>query len=979
MKKLILCASLVTAGMMASCEKELLVPEKTKPEWLGASIYEELRSGTHLDGTFNTYLQLVDDLGYAEVLSRTGSKTIFPANDEAFERFFRNNPYGVSSYGELKESMKKQLLYSSMLDNAMLAGMLSNVKADDNNVNRGVAIKHETNISVTDSITALKDGTQMPQNNTYWDSYRTKGIHVVYDATKPMMVHFTREQMLANNITTTGEDCDFGILRGEPVGTSVANSDTAYIFQTKIVNQDVTCTNGYVHQVRDVLFPPGNIPQVMRGESNTQLFSRILDYFCAPYYDKTTTDNYNAWAMQNGRQTIDSIFQVRYFTGGRSQGGSSNVTDPSGSLISDTKRLEWDLGWNQYYSSTNAANSLADMGAILAPTDDAIKEYFLPGGGGAYFIDLYGCMENTEENLPYNLDALHNNGNGILTSFVNNLIQNSFVASVPSKFGTLTNDGSGDFMGLSKADIQVTDGKYDVAVANNGVIYKMKSMIAPDEFQSVIGPAITYPDMSVMGYFSKDKTSGSTSSIFGADMYYYLMAMKANYLYFIPSDAGMQGCYIDPVSLGTPSPRALEFYSHVEPIPGTERTQTLYGVKIHNYDPETGTIDPAIRETVPNVVKNGSTSDYASQVYDLLNYNTVVLDAGEEVTNHYYLTKHGGAIYIKDFKEVDGEYSGEVYGGAQIDNGAVHANIEKGWKEKNGWAFRLDNLIQPSITSVNKLLNNHIDRFNLFLDMCAIFDDTDLLSWAGISNTPAIKDAPETAPQFKYMVFSPREGKALDINVNFFNGYNYTFYAPDNVAMEEAYNRGLPTYEAIRADYEKYIELEAEMGDEAAVEIRAAKALMLSQINVLRAFVRYHFQNNSVFADNYVANTSYQSLYSSDLGIPVNINVESHDGVLTVLDEYRMKNSNVAEPVLIKADDGQRLVNKMTRDYEFDASKESAKSIAVSSFATVHQISTPLCFNESGRYDDAWSTNAAKQAVTANYEQLVKLANNFNE
>ena len=979
MKKLILCASLVAAGLMTSCEKELLVPEDSKPVWLGASIYEELRNGKHLSGTFNTYLRLVDDLGYAEVLSRTGSKTIFPANDEAFERFFRNCPYKkangepVRAYGDLTEGMKKQLLYSSMLDNAMLAGMLSNVKQDDNNVTRGVAIKHETNISVTDSITLITDGLKMPQNNTYWDNYRKKGVNVVYDATKPMMVHFTREQMLANNITTTGVDSDFGILRGEPVGSSVANSDTAYIFQTKIINQDVTCTNGYVHQVNDVLFPPGNIAQVMRGEENTQLFSRILDYFCAPYYDKVTTDNYNSWALQNGRPTVDSVFQVRYFTGGRSQGGNANVVDPTGTLLDETKRLEWDLGWNQYYPSTNAANALADMGAILAPTDDAIKEYFLPGGGGAYFIDLYGTMENTEENLPYNLDALHNNGNGILTSFVNNLIQGSFVASVPSKFGTLTNDGSGDFMGLSTSDIQVTDGKYDVVVANNGVIYKMKSMIAPDEFQSVIGPAITYPDMSVMGFFSKDKTSGASQSTFGADMYYYLMAMKANYLYFIPSDQAMTGCYIDPVSLASAAPRALEFYSHVELIPGTERTQTLYGVRIHDYNPETGEINPAIRETVQNIVLSSGGSNYASQVYDLLNYNTVVLDEGEEVVNNYYLTKHGGAIYIKDFQESDGEYSGYVLGGAQIDNGATPAKIEKGWKEKNGWAFRLDNIIQPSLTSVNKLLSSNMDRFSTFLDMCGIFDDSDLLSWAGISNTPAVQGALETSPQFKYIVFSERSGKALDMNVNFFNGYNYTFFAPDNTAMTKAYNEmGLPTTEQIYEIYNKYIEADEEEYPEDSDEVVAAKAQVLNMINALRAFIRYHFQNNSVFADNYVEQTTYQSLYSSNLGIPVNITTASTDGVLTVRDE-------AGQSVIINAADTEKLVNKMTRDYEFDTSRESASSIAVSSFAVVHQIDTPLCYNKSKRYDDAWSSRAAVQAAAKNYGQLVKLANNINE
>lgn len=974
MKKLILCASVVALGMMASCQKDELVPEDAKPEWLGASVYEELRSGTHLSGTFNTYLRLVDDLGYAQVLSRTGSKTIFPANDEAFERFFRKNPYGVSSYEQLTEGMKKQLLYSSMLDNAMLAGMLSNVKADDNNVSRGVALKHATNISVTDSITTLYSGAQMPQNNTYWDYYRQKGINVVYDATRPMMVHFTREQMLANKITTTGADSDFGILRGEPVGTTINNSDTAYIFQTKIVNQDVTCTNGYVHQVKDVIVPPGNVGQALRADDNTKLFSRILDYHCAPYYDATTTNGYNAWALQNGRPVVDSIFQVRYFSD-RSQDGAANILDPMNALISTDKRLIWDPGWNQYYSSTNTALSLADIGAILVPTDDAVKEYFLPGGGGAYFIDLYGVpntgLPNTEENLPQNLDALQNYGNGILTSFVNNLMQNSFVATVPSKFGTITNKGSGDFMGLTKDDIQIKDGKYDVVVASNGVIYKMKEMIAPDEYQSVIGPAITYPDMSVMGYFSKDKTSGATASIFGADMYYYLMAMKANYLYFIPSDAALQGCYIDPISLGSSAPRALEFYSHVEPVPGTERTQTLYGVKIHDYDPATGTIDPNIRETVPNIVNSQGKSAYASQVYDLLNYNTVVLEAGASIKNNYYLTKHGGAIRLSDFQDNGGVYSGYVSGGAQIDNGATPARIEQGWQEKNGWAFRLDNVIQPSITSVSKLLNDNSDRFQSFLDMCTIFDETEVLEWAGIASS-----LPEgvvgTPPQQRYIVFSGKSGKALDMNVNFYNGYNYTFYAPDNTAMEKAYELGLPTYEEIHELFDKYSVVEE--GEYPQDEIDEAKAKALNMLVTLRAFVRYHFQNNSVFADNDVPETTYQSLFSSDLGIPVNITVKSVDGILTVKDAVPGK-----APVVIDAGSTDKLVNKMTRDYEFDQAKESATAINVSSFSSVHQISEPLGFTEDGRYDAKWRTPAATKAAGRNYEQLKKIANNFKD
>lgn len=976
MKKLILCASLVCLGMMYSCQKDELVPADEKPEWLGSSIYEELQNPKHLSGTFNTYLRLVNDLGYDEVLLRTGSKTIFPANDSAFQKFFSSkNAYGVSSYEQLTPGMKKQLLYTSMLDNAMLAGMLSNVKADDNNVTRGIALKHESNISVIDSITSLYNGSQMPQNNTYWDNYRSRGIHVVYDATKPMLVHFTREQMLANNITTTGADCDFGILRGETQNTNVTNSDTAFIFNTRILNQDVTCTNGYVHQVEKVLVPPGNVAQLLAKEPNTKYISRILNYHCAPYYDATTTNNYNSWARQNGAAIIDSIFQVRYFTKGHSQGGVPNVLDPTGMPVPTHMRLEWDPGWNQYYPSSSSALALADMGAMLVPVDTVIEKYFLPNGGGAYFIDLYGAegVPNDKEHLNENLDALFVKGNGILTTFLNNMMQNSFIASVPSKFGTITNSGSGDFMGLTYYDIALRDDNtYDVAVASNGVVYKLSSMLAPDEYQSVIGPALVYPDMSVMNYFASDKTTGSTPAIFGADLYYYLMSMKANYAFFIPDDNALKGCYIDPISLASANPRALEFYSHVEQVPGTERYITNYGVKIHNYDRATGTINPVVKETVPNIVSNNKSS-YKSQVADMLNYNTVVLETGENFgKNHYYLTKHGGAVYLKDFAKVNDRFTGTVCGGAQIDNGATPAHITDGWEEKNGVAFRLDNVIQPSITSVNKLLNDNSGRFSLFLDLVSIFDNTELLAWAGIPNTPVIEtENPKedaTTYQTRYRVFTNCFGKALDMNVNFFNGYNYTFYAPNNDAMKIAYEqKGLPTEAEINETYDKYNGFESEYDEDEIIE---AKAKVLNMINALRAFVRYHFQNNSVFADNDVPAAKYQSLYSSELGIPVNISVKGKDGILSVTDE--------AKTITINAN-GSLLVNKMTRDYEFDSKAESATAINVSSFAAVHEISQPLSYTSDGMYNAKWSTAAARKQAAKNYQQALKQVKNLKD
>jgi hypothetical protein len=62
-------ALLLLGGTMgiSSCKYDLLTGT---PEWLGSSIYDELANpkGDKLEGTFSTYLWLVDQLNYKEVL-----------------------------------------------------------------------------------------------------------------------------------------------------------------------------------------------------------------------------------------------------------------------------------------------------------------------------------------------------------------------------------------------------------------------------------------------------------------------------------------------------------------------------------------------------------------------------------------------------------------------------------------------------------------------------------------------------------------------------------------------------------------------------------------------------------------------------------------------------------------------------------------------------------------------------------------------
>ena len=93
----------ITTTLIACGEKDELMDE---PSWLGNSIYERLGD----EGGYKYTLRLIDDLGQKAVLSQTGSKTLFVANDSVYDEFFRQNSWGVSRYDDLSLAQKKLLL-----------------------------------------------------------------------------------------------------------------------------------------------------------------------------------------------------------------------------------------------------------------------------------------------------------------------------------------------------------------------------------------------------------------------------------------------------------------------------------------------------------------------------------------------------------------------------------------------------------------------------------------------------------------------------------------------------------------------------------------------------------------------------------------------------------------------------------------------------------------------------------------------------
>ncbi len=940
-----LCLVAVVGGFTACHDDYDLDDPGNYPSWLGQSIYDELKSpdASHLTGTFTNYLRLIDDLGYTETLEKTGSKTVFPANDEAFARFFAKNDWGVTKYEDLSEAQKKLLLYNSMLDNAILVEMLSNVPDNSTSVTSGVAMKHQTGVNIIDTITHFYGATQLPRNNEYWTKFYNKGIDLVMDATRPMIVHFTADQLTANNITTMGENSDFAVVTGTQYDDA---ANTAYIFRNRIINPDVTCKNGYIHQMEDVIVPPGNLAEMIRTNGESNIFSRMLDRFSAPFYSIDVTNNYNDWALVNGYAVKDSIYEKRYMSS-RSKGGSTLTVDPNNKTLSSDELLPYDPGWNQYYPD-RATSSLSDVAAMFVPTDAAMKQYFLPGGSGSFLIDQYGSKANTEENLMENIDSIPKN---IVQAFISMLMKPQFISTVPSKFDNVMDD-SQDPLGITLSDLNRTeDGKYDVKIANNGVAYMTNKVFAPNRYVAVSAPALLSDNMRVMNWGIQDQ------SVLKLNFYAYLLAMDANYAFFIPTDQAFDLYYVDPVYLRR-SPRVLHFYYR------SDRSPNIF-CSAFDYDPATGTIG---RDST-----SLSTSEFRSQFIDILNTHTVILNEGETLgENHYYKTKNGGGIYVSG-----GTVGSTVASGSQIDginiagtqNAVIPSSkITQVYNQKNGKSYAIDHVIQMPMKSVYATLASE-SQFAEFYNLCSE-DRVQLGLFAGISNRTS--NTQPIAPIRQFTTFIDAGGyHGLDQDVSYFSGYNYTVYAPNNKAMQEAYAKGLPTWDDIKAVAEPWYD--DETGEYVADDTQkcdSAKNQVYAMIETISNFIRYHFQDNSIYADNKVEGGEFYTAQTDTLGISTK---------LTVLDgsqgEFQVRDMS-GNTVTVSNKDG-RIVNKMTRDYVFNNTAVNATQLLSSSFAVVHEITTALNSNSDNRYDGLWKTAAARRKLgghrKAGLERLARM------
>lgn len=662
-----------------------------EPEWLGSNIYSYLEG----QGNFKNTLQLIDDLGYAEMMQGTGSITLFAANDSAFTEFYKSNSWGVKKYDDLSLAQRKMLLNYSIIKNAYLMETVENYFSA-NTFHEGMAMRRETKYSFLDSL-PFEKGDKLPTSK-YWNNYRNKGLYLLKDATNPTLVYFTQKFLNKNTIT----DDDIQTI----TGSNARSAGDVHLFNIKVLKKDIVCKNGYVNVLSSVLVQPKNMAQYISDNPKLSIFSKLLDRFCAPYFDAENTSLYKD--LYTGFS--DSIFEKRYFA---STGGTTKL--PSGANAPNL--LSFDPGWNGF----NTSSIYADMATMIVPTDEAMNNYF-NGGVGAILKNEFGSWDNIPDD--------------IIIPFLKRHMRNSFIESVPSRFGKMV-DAENYRLPMTKENI---DENY---TAVNGHVYVTNTVYPPVDFISVYSPVLLSRNAKIFKWAIDIKETSAIDNTTFAFYRLYLNSLVSKYSLFVPTDEYFEK-YVDPVAYGQDGIQGVLKFWYNE-------TTSSVNAAVYKYEKATGTVG----DSVNNI------SDAAflkNRLWNILDNHIVIGNIDPE--KNYYVTKGNDIIKVTGSGE-----SMAVQGGFDIENNGK-SHVKKIFNQDNGKTYFVDRPIQSTMKSVYNVLQN-TPEFSEFFSL--------------------VNGVPDTCVS---QIFSQQ---GVDFRVSFFNAYRYTVYVPTNAAIQSAIDKGLIT------------------------------------------------------------------------------------------------------------------------------------------------------------------------------------------
>ena len=721
-----LLLTLTVAGLTTSCRDDYPY-DNEEPTWLGANVYDWLQS----NGQYGTYLAFVDKLGHSDMLARTGSKTLFPATDDAYARYFAQQGLTGSSprdiVGQLSRSQANYLFNASMLNMAYLDKMLANIpNSNSDEDGEGAALVRDASASIYDRI-QYRPVASLPTTE-WWTRFQERGGAWLVDNEARPDVIFTPGFMAKQGIT---ED-DWALIGG---GRSY-ESKGFYVNGARVreENKNVTCKNGYLHVADEVVAPLPNMAEVIEQNTESQTFARLMNKFSAPYYDADIDATVRADEMSD--YVTDSVFVRRYFND-NGAGACTQTPQMAGreaETLTDDKMLYFDPAYNRLGAPT-------DMGVMFVPTDEAMKTYF-QSTDGAFLRKVYG----TWDNVPID----------VLCKFIKNHQLKSFVGSLPNGWDNLA-DQKGNLMYMKREYVVGTQ------QACNGLVYFTNTVFPPIDYKCAYAPTLTSPITRVM------KTAIDEND--ELKFHLYLRSLENQYNLLVPTDSAVR-YYAEPIS--------WSIYANT----GVDNRE-IWGFKVANdrilvdvYSVEEDGSKGTWLKTIGSAPADQSRIQ--NRLRDILDMHIVVADTeGEPMSGfmdagdkRFYLTKGGSVVQRTSGSGVSTELAG--VGDEELGLPASRL-ADSIYVTTNSHTFFIDRILQDPMRSVYTTLKDN-PQYSRFFEL--LQGDPNVFSY--------FKDDKDVQAIFDQQTTEQSSG--VGQIVTSFNNYRYTILVPTNEAIDAAFH-----------------------------------------------------------------------------------------------------------------------------------------------------------------------------------------------
>lgn len=419
-----------------------------RPTWLVGKVYTQIKTQTDL----STFTKCIELTGYDKIIDVSGSYTLFAPSNDAFAKYFQENPKYKSvediPISELTELVKYHIVQNPwskvQLRSLDVYGWIDTL---DINNDKPKGFKRETLLLKKDINVGVR-ASLVDNVLTYSiiDTLTTNWKRRILTDSRKFVPLFYKEYFNIYNLNIADYQYYFN--------RSFENNSDIYYANAKIVGDEIFAENGFIYNIDRVVVPLRNGYEILsdiQGANSYTDFLKLVNIFPRFVYNEQKT-----FAQEGADQglIVDSLFDLTYpeltfsINNEKTKAPSGTMGLPSNVTI-------------RYHNG------------LIAPTNSALNELLNEYVNGAQH---WGNINNAPVNIK-------------------RIIVNSYMSENPifeSDFQKGFYNGELDIVKLNEADIVQKE------FGSNTTFVGLKKPIIPRAFKSVTGPVYTRQGYSVM-------------------------------------------------------------------------------------------------------------------------------------------------------------------------------------------------------------------------------------------------------------------------------------------------------------------------------------------------------------------------------------------------------------------------------------------------------------------------------------------------